>query len=223
MWIIGNKELLKLFFALIVVLICMVIVFKTHKLFRLSSYTGIRYFRNAFFFYGIGFAIRFFIGSPIFDNKYLSAYYPAINSLFEFFLVMAGFFLLYSLLWKNFEHRKHSLSSLFNFKIFIFYLVAFIIVVLDSIWKTNYFMFASQILLFVLASGISYLNYIKKKNREFLKFYFIAMILSLIAWVLNALAALYFNWNQAVLINIYILNLIVFLLFLYGVIKVTRI
>ena len=65
-FIIQNKELFKIIYALVIVLICILIVIKTNKLFRLSFHTGIRYFRNTFFFYGIAFAIRylfkFFVG-----------------------------------------------------------------------------------------------------------------------------------------------------------------
>jgi len=101
--------------------------------------------------------------------------------------------------------------------------MAFIIVFLDCLWKTSYFMFFSQIILFACASIISLINYKKNgRKRKFLKFYFMAMILSLIAWSLNALAVLYFNWNQGLVMNIYGINIVFFSLFLYGVIKVTK-
>ncbi|MBT96688.1 hypothetical protein CMI49_01150 [Candidatus Pacearchaeota archaeon] len=219
-WIIENKELLKIFYGLIIALICFVIVLKTNKLFRLSLHKGIRYFRNAFFFYGIAFIIRYLFGAFFLDNP---NYYFVINILFEYFLVMGGFFLLYSLLWKRFESSKTNYnSSLFNTKIFLFYFMSFIIVFLDYIWQTYYFMFSSQIIIFVLASVISYINY-KKNGRQhkFLKLYFIAMILSLITWVLNFLVASFLDWNKGVLTNVYLINIVIFLLFLYGVIKVT--
>jgi hypothetical protein len=84
-------------------------------------------------------------------------------------------------------------------------------------------MFISQIVIFILASGISFSNCIHtEKNSNFLKFYFIAMILSLFAWVLNGLAGLYFNWSELILLEIYISNIIIFVLFLYGVIKTIK-
>tara|TARA_Y100000034_G_scaffold34251_1_gene41975 strand:- start:784 stop:1461 length:678 start_codon:yes stop_codon:yes gene_type:complete len=218
--IIENKELLKIFYGLIIALICFVIVLKTNKLFSLSLHKGIRYFRNAFFFYGIAFIIRYLLGAFFLSNP---NYYFVINLLFEYFLVMGGFFLLYSLLWKRFENAKTNYnSSLFNTKIFLFYFMSLIIVFLDYIWQTYYFMFFSQIIIFVSAVIISYINYKKNgKQHKFLKLYFIAMILSLITWILNFLAALFLDWNKGVLTNIYLINIVIFLLFLYGVIKVT--
>lgn len=222
-WLIENKELFKLIYSLMVVLICIVIVLKTDKLFKLSFHNGIRYFRNAFFFYGIGFVIRYFVGSPFLNRGLLINYQFLINILFEFFLVMAGFFLVYSLLWKKFETEEGSFSSLFNSKTTIFYLMTFIIIILDHVWSTDYLMFISQVIIFLFALIISFVNLKKsKKTHIFPKFYVIAMFLSLVAWLLNFLVAFYFNWNQGVLTNIYILNAFVFLLFLFGVIKVTN-
>ena len=222
-WIIANKELCKIFYLLAVTVICIFIVLKADRLFRISMHSGIRYFRNAFFFYGIAFIIRYFFGAN-FLSVYVDIDYNLVNSLFEFFLIVAGFSLFYSLLWKKFESSKMAFSSLFNLKIMIFYLLAFMIVILDNIWGTYAFMFFSQIILFSCASVISYINY--KKNgaqHKFLKFYFIAMLLNLFAWSLNALVALYLNWNKIILMNVYLLNIIIFLLFLFGVIKVTKV
>jgi len=211
-WIIENKEILKIFYALIIIFICAIIVYRTDKLFRLSSYQGIRYFRNAFFFYGLAFIVRYFIG--------VSFNHILVKIFFEFFIIMAGFFLLYSLIWKKFNIQK---SSLFSPVISLFYLMTILIVFLDCTWNTNYFMLGSQIILFTIASIISFTNYINKGNKhKFLKFYFLAMLLNLIAWILNTFAILFLNWNQNLLINIYGINIIIFLLFLFGVIKLTR-
>ena len=220
--IIENKELLKILYALIIAIICMFIVIKTNKLFKISLHQGIRYLRNAFFFYGIAFVVRYFLGAISIQGELNNFYYPLIRISFEFFIIIAGFSLLYSLLWRKIESQAN-ISSLFNKRIFIFYVMAFIISLLDYLWGTSYFMFFSQIILFACASIICFTNYKRNgKKHKFLKFYFMAMVLSFIAWVLNALAVLYFNWNQGIIINIYGINIVFFLLFLYGIAKVTK-
>ncbi len=223
-WIIENKELIKLFYGLIVGIICLVIVSKSHKLYHLSFHEGIRYFRNAFLFFGIAFIIRYVLGGFTFFGLISPGYAEMIRVLFEFFLVMAGFFLLYSLLWNKIEAGgMGNFSSILNLRILIFYIMAFIITLLDYLWGNYYFMFFSQIIIFIIASIVSYVNYIKNgKKRKFLKFYFIAMILALVAWVLNAVTALYFDWNRGVLVYVYFLNIVIFLLFLFGIIWITR-
>lgn len=220
--IIENKELIKIFYGLVIAIICTIIVIKTDKLFRISNHQGIRYFRNAFFFYGIFFLIRYLIIQPPLSEMFL------LNStsykfLVEFFVIMAGFFLLYSLIWKQFEYDDPYPSSLLNKNLMIFYAMTVIIFFIDYVWNAYYFLFFSQVILFISASIISYINYAKKgEKRMFLKFYFIAMILSLTAWLLNSISALYLEWNIMAVIAIYIINVIIFLLFLYGVVYVTK-
>jgi len=209
-----NRELFRFFYSVVIALICFIIVLKTDRLFRLSSHQGIRYFRNAFFFYGVAFILRYFLAKP--------PYFLLMRIAFEFFMVMGGFFLFYSLLWKRFEIRGAE-SSLFNLRIFIFYVLAIIIALLDYLWLWYNFMFFSQIILFGFASVISYRNYKKGgKEHKFLKLYFVVMVLNFIAWALNFIFADFFGWRLRWFANVYALNVIVFLIFLYGVIKVTR-
>jgi hypothetical protein len=61
-WILVNKEFLKIVYALIILFICAIIVLKTDRLFKLSDYQGLRYFRNSFFFYSLAFFFRFILG-----------------------------------------------------------------------------------------------------------------------------------------------------------------
>lgn len=218
--LIQNKEILKLIYALIVISICLFIVYKTNKLFKLSSHQGIRYLRNSFFFFALAFIARYFFGT--FSQNFPKFYAISTKFFFEFFIIMAGFFLLYSLLCKKI-HKTKNYSSIFNKGISIFYSLTFIILLLDIIWKTSFFMFASQILTFFCATIISFMNYRKKgKKHKFLKFYFIAMLLSFTAWSLNAFVVLFFQLGREMMVNIYAINIFIFLLFLYGIIKVTK-
>lgn len=216
-WIIENKEIIKIIYAIIILFICVNITFKSHKILKLSEYQGIRYFRNAFFFFGIAFIFRYFFGSNLFSFQHYSS---IISILFSFFFIMAGFSLVYSLLWKKIDSSKPPLHSLFNPKIFIFYFMALILVLLDYFWGGLYFLFGSQILIFLFAFAISLHNYSNNgKNAKFLKFYALAMFLSLIAWILNGLAGLHLGTNSTILI--YLLNIFMFLLFLFGM-RVTK-
>ena len=209
-----NKELLRFFYSMFIAFVCLIIVLKTDRLFKISYHQGIRYFRNAFFFYGIAFVLRYLLNEP--------PYYNLTKAVFQFFLIMGGFFLLYSLLWKKFETRGGSKSSFFNSRIFIFYFLTIIIILFDYLWATYNFTFFSQIILFALASMISFKNY-KERGKEhgFLKLYFAVMILSFFAWAFNFIFSHFFD-RLRWLANVYALNIIVFLIFLYGVIKITK-
>ena len=163
----------------------------------------------------------YFLGTVYFFNNIGQVQIAIMTIVFEFFLIMAGFFLLYSLIWKKFETTE-SISSLFNARIMLFYALTLIIVFLDYLWEVYTFMFVLQIIIFGYASIVSGLNYkINGKQHSFLKLYFMVMLLNLIAWIFNFIIASFFKWYQPGVIGIYILNVIIFFVFLYGVVKVT--
>lgn len=215
--ILANKELLKVFYALAISLICMIIVVKTDKIYKLSLHEGLRYFRNAFFFYSLAFLARY-----LFGVLFPAIGYTIIFPIFEYLVVLAGFFLLYSLTWKKFNPSETGRSSLFNSNIIIFHAMAILVAVIDTLVGNYYFMFSSQIIIFFYASLIAYSNYSKNPKRKFLKFYFVAMILELLLWVLNLLTATLFSFNRLLLLDIGIINVIFFILILCGVVKVTK-
>lgn len=215
-WIIANKEFLKIVYALVVGFICSVIVLKSDRLFKLSDYQGIRYFRNAFFFYGLAFFVRFILGGTWIGESYGFG----VGFVFEFFIIMAGGFLFYSLIWKKLEKEKNH-NSLFNIRIGVFYMVAFLLTFFDFLFLTNLFMYASQVLLFFVMVCLTFKNYLESKGRHnFLKFYFLAMLLGITAWILNMALYYFLNWNKPIQILVYGLNIVFFLFFLYGILKV---
>ena len=220
-FILENKWVLELFYMLLISSISLIIFSKTDKFFKLSLHQGIRYFRNAFLFFALAFFFRYLFG--VFSDFSLD-YTDLMKGTFEYLLIMAGFFLFYSLIWKRFEFNKYQrYSSLFSKPILILNFLALIIAIIDVIWDTYYFMFISQIIIFAFAVIISYSNYRKNgKKHKFLNFYFVAMLLGFAAWILNFLVESVFNWRHMVLVDIGAINLIFFTLFLYGVIKITK-
>lgn len=219
--ILANKELLKIIYALVICFICAIIVLKTDRMFKLSDHQGLRYFRNAFFLYGLSFIVRFILGSQLIMEDYGSIYFTTINFFFEFFIIAAGFFLLYSLIWKHVEKEK-SHHSFFNPRAGIFYVMAFILAYLDILLATSLFMYISQIILFFMMSIISYKNYSKnKKKYPFQIYYFMIIILGLVIWILNTALKYFLDWNKVVQMGVYGLNVLFFLFFLYAITKIT--
>tara|TARA_Y100000310_G_C20671621_1_gene810613 strand:+ start:1872 stop:2555 length:684 start_codon:yes stop_codon:yes gene_type:complete len=222
-WLLSNKELLKIIYALIICFICGVIVLKTDRLFKLSDYQGLRYFRNAFFFYGLAFFVKFILGgisNPL--PNYDRLYFEIVNILFEFLIIVAGFFLFYSLIWKKVEKEK-SYHSLFNLRTSVFYVVSFTITYFDFVININLFMYLSQIILFSLMGRISFKNYLSYgKKYKFLKYYLFIIILGLITWILNLGLDYFLGGNGIIKIYVYIINMVFFLLFLYGAMKITK-
>jgi len=223
-WIFANKELLKIIYALIVCFVCAIIVLKTDRMFKLSDHQGLRYFRNAFFFYGVAFAVRFILGgisNPLNSIESNQIFFIMINYLFNFFIMIAGFFLLYSLIYKYIK-KERSYHSLLNIRAGFFYLIALLIVILDFSFETNYIMYFSQIIVFAALCIIGYKNYLEDHGKHlFLKYYFFIMVLGLIFWILNTLAYFYNDWSIFIKTHIYVMNVLFFLFFLFAIKKIT--
>jgi len=221
-WIIENKEILKIIYALIICSIAAIITLKTDRLFKISDHQGLRYFRNSFFFYGLAFFMRFILGEAATSiYKYGEIYQQITILLFKFFIIMAGFFLLYSLVWKYVEKIKNHHSFL-NIKIVPFYIGTILIIFLDFVFHTNMFMYYSQVILFLILSIIAYKNYVKDKGESvFLKYYFLTMLLGFIAWTLNTVIYYFSNNIGIIQICIYGANIVFFITFLFGIVKIT--
>lgn len=207
---IEHREILKLAFSALVVLSCFIIVLRTHKMFKLTDHEGIRYFRNTFMFFGLAFAFRYFLN-----------YSQILNIFYEFFLMMAFFMLFYSLSWKRFN-GGHKISSLFNLRIFIFYSIALIISLLDFMWGCYSFLFFSQVIILSFSAGIIFEKSSSGEKGGFLKLYLLVIFLSLFARLTNLIISSMFAWNRIGVIGIYLLDAVIFLLFLYGVIQNTK-
>ncbi len=227
-WILENREILKIVYALFVVFVCSVIVLKTDRLFKISDYQGLRYFRNSFFFFGVAFLIRYLLipgGGGDFPEKYSLI----VNSLFEFFIITGGLLLFYSLIWKKIEKEKHYHSFL-NLNMVILYSVALVITIIDSIvllgGGAGGLMYISQVLLFLGMSIMSYINQKKssdnkKRGSNFSQLHFFIISVGLIVWILNTALYFFWNWNNLIEIIVYFLNIVFFSLFFYAVIKMT--
>jgi len=228
-WILENKEILKIVYALFVVFVCSIIVLKTDRLFKISDYQGLRYFRNSFFFFGIAFLTRYLLGLGGGSQGFPENYSLIVNSLFEFFIITGGLLLFYSLIWKKVEKSKHY-HSFFNLNMVVLYSVALVITIIDSIviqgGGAGGLMYISQVLLFLGMSVMSYLNQkkssdTKKRGSNFAQLHFFIISIGLIVWVLNTALYFFWNWNSLIEIIVYALNIVFFSLFFYAVIKLT--
>ncbi len=105
-----------------VIIICSLMIYLgTRKIYDLSNYGGIKYFRRAFLFFAIAYFFRSFIkaGLVYFNIHEAFEFAPMIVGqlslfLFMYFSSMAILFLLYSIMWKKWE-RTPAVIYLFQF------------------------------------------------------------------------------------------------------------
>jgi len=229
----ANRIWIEFIYAFIIVGANLVIYFKSRKFYNLSGHKGIKYFSNAFLFFAIAFSIRFvFWLVLLIQNGTILLLHPhaepgsllseLIFIAFEYTISLAGFYLVFSLVYKQVERFS---KSIFIQKGYILHIIAIIITVLDYIFSRNvhYFMFITQIILYAYAINKSYSNYRTAQQHEkcnFLQLYFIAMILVFIGWFTNFLRPFLVPLYPPFILYIYAITASIFLIFLYGVIRV---
>ena len=220
--VLANKEFLKLLYALLIILICSFIFLKSDRLFKISDYQGLRYLRNAFLFYGLFIFTDIILGNlrdPL--TQYPSLYYNSLEFLSVFLVISAGFFLLYSLLWKYLEKEK-KYHSVFNLNILVFLILALILTSLNVLLDSDILLNISQTILFLIIGIISLLNYSKDTKKQSLsKYYLIAVTFGFISWLLHSFSSLVI-FNPIIQTLSYISSTLFFFLFFYMTLKITN-
>ena len=89
------------------------IYFGTKEIYDLSSYKGIKYFRQAFLFFAIAYFFRFLIEFVVisFNTNEIFEIYPIVLGYFALFIFMylssiSIFYLIYSISWKKWKDKS---------------------------------------------------------------------------------------------------------------------
>ena len=158
----------EIIYSFVVIVCSLMIYFGTKELYELSSYKGIKYFRQAFLFFAIAYLFRFIIEFiTISFNSQVLGIYPMIFDYFALFVFMylsslSIFYLVYSMSWKKFKDRSKMP--------YICHAIAIIIAFASIFFRNEIFYIGINILLLVSAIimvGIASYNQkhkLKKKN-----------------------------------------------------------
>lgn len=208
----------ELFYSFVIIVCSLMIYFGTKELYELSSYKGIKYFRQAFLFFAIAYFFRSFIKFTViyFDINGIVDLSPITfgatgmitQLLFLYFSSMAIFYLLYSVMFKKWNGSSH--------KIYLFHSLALLISLIGILSRNPLVYLGLNIFLLSVAIFIVYISHKYKKKGYNL--YIIYILLSLF-WVLNIIDALIPRFFQGFQLIIYLVSTFVFMLILYKVIK----
>ncbi len=216
----------ELFYSFVIIVCSLMIYFGTRELYELSSYKGIKYFRQAFLFFAIAYFFRSFIkfiviysginGIIEFSPLTFSATGALTQLVFMYFSSMAIFYLLYSVMWKKWNGNSN--------KIYLLHGLAFIISIASVLSRNPLVYLGLNIFLLLIVIFIVYISYQSKKNEKNKKkehnLYLIYVLLC-IFWILNIIDTLIPRFFQGFQLFIYLASTGVFLLILYKVIKNT--
>ena len=205
------------FYALSIVVLCLVIYWRTHELYALSSYKGIAYFRNSFLFFAIAYLFRFLSISFSISLHHLRTQSPLVLIGFFVFVyasTMALFCLIQSALWK--KHQSDSL--MINNTL---HLTALLIALIAVFSRSPLLFLVTQGALLLFAAGVSVRLLRSTKKIRFSGFS-LAYLLLFLFWILHLIILLLPTFLLALKVILYAISITLFLVIIYAVLRRTR-
>jgi len=197
------------------------IYFGTKELYELSSYKGIKFFRQAFLFFALAYFFRSFIKLILFHfnvpgifsihPKLLNPLVSQITLiLFMYFSAMAIFYLLYGVIYKKWKDEP---------KIYLFHIVAFILAIFSVVSRNPFSYLGLNLLLLIFVFVVVYVSYKNSKKKMKGNTLYVVYILLLFFWILNIIDIFIPTFFQNFRLFIYLVSSGIFLLMVYKVLK----
>ena len=210
----------ELIYSFIIIVCSLMVYFGTKELYELSSHKGIKYFRQAFLFFGLAYFFRSVIMYALFMFNFneileISPMFFGEGTLFLFlyFSSMAVFSLLYSVMWKKWNNDS---------KIkYVLHFLSFAIAFLSIISRNMVVRAGITLLLFTIVLFTIYEVYKEGKNKKKKNHLYTIYMLLFAFFLLNIFDILIPNFLTEFKMFIYLASITVFLLILYKVLKRT--
>jgi len=202
-----------------VIIACSLIVYRTTKeMYDLSSYKGIKFFRQAFLFFAVAYFSRYFIQFFLLSlnlNSILefSPFFIGLISLFVFLYSssMAIFSLLYSMMWKKWGDSKP--------RNLLFHALAIVIAAIGlSVRGAEMYLLLNIVILGFVCSVLFVAYKDSKKKKKDNSLFMIYLLLS-IFWILNVVDVLLPNFLELFQLIIYLISISLFMVILYKVLR----
>lgn len=215
---IGGVFGVELLYSFVIIVCSFMIYFGTKELYELSSYKGIKYFRQAFLFFAIAYFFRSFIKLILeyFSIREIFEFSPRVFGAFTLFLFiyfssMAIFSLLYSVMWKKWNGKSK--------KVYLFHGIALAVALTSILSRDPFVHLGLNILLLLFVVFIVCMAYKSSKSKtKGHNLYFIYLLLFFF-WILNIIDIVIPAFLQTFKLFIYLISSGIFLLILYRVLK----
>jgi hypothetical protein len=169
---------IELGFALIALIFCLLIYFRTKEAYSLTKHKGIKYFRDAFLFFGFAYLLRFlfsvvFLSRVVFDmNIERQVLMPLFIMILGYVSTMSILYLIFSAIWKNISGRT---------TIILGHVLAILVSITAFTTRSPLAVIVIHSILTILAIIIIFQ---KKENKKQTKTRVLYMLV-LLAWVVN--------------------------------------
>ncbi len=208
----------ELIYSFVIIVCSLMIYYATKEVYELSSYKGIKYFRQAFLFFALAFFFRYSIRFLLFlfNLEEVIEFAPRLLGAVTLFILLysssiAVFYLLYSVMWKRWNHSKMKLA--------ILHMSAILIGLIGLLFRTIQMFLLINLVLFAFISFILFIAYKDSKNKSKGKNLYIIYLLLFIFWILNIIDILIPRFFQVYQIIIYLISILIFMTILYKVVK----
>jgi len=214
-----NTFGMELIYSFIIIFCSLLIYASTKKMYNISKYPGIKYFRESFLFFAIAYFFKSFLSFLLFIFDFhevieFSNVFLGVITIFFFMYAstMAIFYLVYSVAWKNFRESRYTVPLIHVF--------ALVISAVSIMIREAGILILLQVLLFLFVAGRNFSSYRKLgKNKRAGSIYIIYLFL-FIFWMLNLADSLVSGFGAIFELVVSMVSIGLFLLILY---KVTRI
>jgi hypothetical protein len=208
-----SALLTEIIYNFIIISSCVFIFLKTRKIYNLTAHEGIRAFRNAFLFWGLAFIARFV--SYILRNIFVNLQAVLVSDFALYYtLSLGGFYLVYSLVWKNLEGQREMLLH-----------GTAIVIALTEVFYLHNIVYVTQLVVLLFGITISYSNYqqaLRENRKSFQQLYFIGLILAIIGYLVNYAAIFIVRHYPIFTYYAYAITAGAFFIFVFGVIKTLK-
>jgi len=210
----------ELIYSFVIVICSLMIYYATKEMYELSSYKGLKYFRLSFLFFALAYFFRYFIQFFLvfFNIQEIIDISPRIifdTSMFIFLYSssMAVFCLLYSVMWKKWNHSKQ--------KMYLFNALAIIIALIGTLFRGMLVSLGLNVILLLFVSFILFTAYNENKKKRSKNSLLVIYFALFIFWILNVLSILLPKFLQLYQLAIYLISIFIFMVILYKVLKKT--
>ena len=148
---------MELLFAVIIFVLCLIIYLKTKESYQLTKHRGIKYFRDAFLFFGISYLVRFsFMLAKLFFD--IRLFRGELGSLFilplGYLSTIAIFYLGLSIVWRKFNTK---------YLIFFSHTTAVLLAITSFITRSHLILIYIQSLFLIITVILIFINQIRQK------------------------------------------------------------
>jgi hypothetical protein len=208
----------EMLYSFVIIVCSLMIYYSTKEMYELSAYKGIKYFRQAFLFFSIAYFFRYFIlfflaffNIENFFGLSRGGIFSLSMAIFLYSSSMAVFSLLYSVMWRKFNHNRLTL--------YVFNILAIIIAFIGITFRGMEVSLLLNIFFFIFAAFILFVAYKESKPKQKGRGLFVIYLLLFIFFFLNIINLLIPQFLQFYKLGVYLASTLLFMSILYKVLK----